>query len=62
MALSRVVCLALAGDWHAAHDLVQLNEGDATASWIRAVLQKIEGDLTNSRYWYQRADRFDGRR
>ena len=57
--LLRAVELALAGDWDAAHQLVQQYDGDATASWTHAVLHKIEGDLANSRYWYRRADRLD---
>ena len=47
----RAIELALAGEWDAAHRLVQPYEDDATASWIHAVLHKIEGDLSNSRYW-----------
>ena len=42
-----------------AHQLVQQYESDAMAAWIHAVLHKIEGDLSNSRYWYRRADRMD---
>jgi hypothetical protein len=57
--LLRAVELALAGKWDAAHGLVQQYEGDGIASWIHAVLHKIEGDRANSRYWYQRADRMD---
>jgi hypothetical protein len=57
--LLQAVELALAGDWNAAHELVQQYEDDATASWIHAVLHKIEGDPANSRYWYRRADRMD---
>ena len=57
--LLRAVELALAGEWDAAHQLVQQYDGDATASWIHAALHKIEGDLANSRYWYRRADRMD---
>jgi hypothetical protein len=48
---------ALAGEWDAAHRIVQQYESDATAAWIHAVLHKIEGDLGNSRYWYRRADK-----
>ena len=55
--LLRAVELALAGDWDAAHNLVQQYEDDATAAWIHAVLHKMEGDLDNSRYWYRRANR-----
>jgi hypothetical protein len=57
--LLRAVELALAGDWDAAHKLVQQHEDDATAAWIHAVLHKMEGDLDNARYWYRRADRMD---
>lgn len=53
--LLKAIDLALAGQWDAAHELVQQHEGDSTASWIHAVLHKTEGDLANSRYWYQRA-------
>ena len=57
--LLRAIELALADDWNAAHQLVQQYEDNATASWIHAVLHKIEGDLGNARYWYRRADRMD---
>jgi len=56
--LLKAIELALAGKWDAAHELVQQYD-DATASWIHAVLHKIEGDPGNSRYWYQRANRLD---
>ena len=56
--LFRAVELALAGDWNAAHQLVQQYE-DGTAAWIHAVLHKMEGDLSNSRYWYRRAGQMD---
>jgi len=55
--LIQAVELALAGDWDAAHQLVQQYENDATASWIHAVLHKIEGDPGNAAYWYGRAGR-----
>jgi hypothetical protein len=48
--------LALAGDWDAAHQIVQQHESHAAAAWIHAVLHKMEGDSSNSRYWYRRAD------
>ena len=57
--LLQAIDLALADKWNAAHELVQQHEDDATASWIHAVLHKIEGDLSNSRYWYRRANRPD---
>ncbi len=53
--LVKAIELALAGDWGAAHSIVQQSERDPLAAWIHAVLHKIEGDLDNSRYWYGRA-------
>lgn len=52
--LIRAVDLALADDWDAAHKIVQDFETDSDACWIHAVLHKIEGDASNSRYWYGR--------
>ena len=53
--LIRAVDCALAGDWETAHAIAQRHEGNAAADWLHAVLHKIEGDGTNSRYWYGRA-------
>ena len=57
--LIRAIELAVGGRWDEAHRIVQQYEGDVTASWIHAVLHKIEGDLDNSRYWYRRAGRME---
>jgi len=57
--LLRAVELALAGEWEAAHQLVQQYEDDAMGAWIHAALHKIEGDLGNAQYWYRRAGRLD---
>ena len=51
--------LALAGQWDAAHGIVQQYESDSTAAWIHAVLHKIEGDSGNSHYWYRRAGKLE---
>ena len=56
--LHRAIDLALAGDWDAAHRIVQ-NIEDPSAYWLHAILHKIEGDLDNSRYWYRRAGRLE---
>lgn len=56
--LLRAIELASADKWDDAHELVQKYE-DAMASWIHAVLHKMEGDLGNARYWYRRADRVE---
>jgi len=55
----KAIELALADDWDAAHGIVQQYEADATAAWIHAVLHKMEGDLSNSRYWYRRAGKLE---
>ena len=57
--LKRALEFALAGKWDEAHQLVQQYENDSTASWIHAVLHKIEGDESNSRYWYRRAGKIE---
>ena len=57
--LFQAIELAEAGQWDAAHEVVQQYEDDATAAWIHAVLHKVEGDWGNARYWYRRADRMD---
>jgi hypothetical protein len=42
------------GDWEAAHQVAQ-DIPDPTGAWIHAYLHRKEGDLSNARYWYQRA-------
>ena len=51
--LLRAIDLALENQWDAAHNIVQQYDSDRTASWIHAVLHKIEGDRGNSLYWYR---------
>ena len=52
------VAKALAGDWPAAHLVVQdPSETDATAAWIHAVVHRMEGDVSNARYWFARCGR-----
>ena len=55
--LRRAVALALGGDWQAAHLIAQEYDDDRTASWIHAVVHRMEGDLANARYWYGRCGR-----
>ncbi len=57
--LIRAIDSALAKRWDESHGIVQRYEDDATASWIHAVLHKIEGDMGNSRYWYRRAGKME---
>lgn len=43
-----------AGQWDQAHDIVQ-SRSDTTACLIHAYLHRVEGDLSNARYWYRQA-------
>lgn len=57
--LLRAIDLAIDDQWDEAHEIAQQYESDSTAQWIHAVLHKIEGDLSNSRYWYRQAGRLE---
>jgi hypothetical protein len=52
----RALWHGLRGDWEAAHEIVQA-EDDNDSAWIHAWLHRVEGDLANARYWYNRAGR-----
>ncbi len=45
-----------AGDWQAAHGIVQ-NNSSAHGSWAHGIVHMLEGDLRNADYWYGRAGR-----
>ncbi len=42
------------GDWETAHDLIDQLD-DAVSAHVHAYLHRVEGDLWNARYWYNRA-------
>ena len=44
------------GDWKRAHECAQ-EERTPTGSRVHAYLHRVEGDLSNARYWYNRAAR-----
>ncbi|WP_022947217.1 hypothetical protein [Methylohalobius crimeensis] len=46
--------LAKAGDWDTAHKMVQPHS-DKQSCLIHGYLHRVEGDLSNARYWYRRA-------
>jgi hypothetical protein len=46
-----------AGDWQAAHEIVQCDEESALACWALGIVHIMEGDLPNARYWYGQAKR-----
>src|SRR5688572_33312539 len=50
----RAIWHGLRSDWDAGHDLAQAQD-DAEGAWVHAWLHRIEGDLGNADYWYQRA-------
>jgi hypothetical protein len=41
-------------DWDQAHRVV-MNDDGKDCAWVHAYLHRLEGDLGNARYWYQRA-------
>ena len=43
-------------NWEMAHSIVQ-DINTQTASWIHAYLHRVEGDISNANYWYNRASR-----
>ena len=45
-----------AGDWKAAHAIVQKDSSTA-GCWAHGIVHLIEGDLDNAQYWYRRARR-----
>ena len=45
---------AVKDNWDRAHKIVQ-DMNSETASWIHAYLHRVEGDLSNANYWYNRA-------
>ena len=46
-----------AGDWQAAHEIVQPDEESPLACWAHGIVHLMEGDLPNARYWYGQAKR-----
>jgi len=42
------------GDWETAHQIVQ-DMNDQFSSRIHAFLHRQEGDISNARYWYNKA-------
>jgi len=46
-----------AGDWQAAHEIVQKDEDSPLACWAHGIVHIMEGDLPNARYWYGQAKR-----
>lgn len=54
--IERALILSLKGDWKAAHALID-DLDHPMACWLHASLHREEGDLSNARYWYARAEK-----
>jgi len=55
--LSEALSLLRAGDWEAAHRIVQRDEESPLACWAHGIVHLMEGDTSNARYWYREAKR-----
>ncbi len=53
-AAARALELVKAGDWDGAHKIAT-DIDTPLGSRIHAHLHRVEGDLSNARYWYRRA-------
>jgi len=59
--LRRAADLLAAGDFQAAHTIVQ-DDASTLAAWLHGIVHTLEGDFDNARYWYGKAGRaFRGR-
>ena len=45
---------AVKDNWDMAHKIIQ-DINTETASWIHAYLHRVEGDIDNAKYWYNRS-------
>jgi hypothetical protein len=54
--LSRALEHLAAGQWQAAHEIVQPDKS-TVAAWLHGIVHILEGDLENARGWYRRAER-----
>lgn len=55
--LEGAVALLEAGDWQAAHEIVQRDEESRLSCWAHGIVHMMEGDRSNARYWYRQAKR-----
>jgi len=52
--LHLAIWYAVKDNWDMAHNIVQ-DINTETAYWIHAYLHRVEGDISNANYWYNRA-------
>ena len=50
------LALCREGKWDAAHKIVQ-QDNSRLSAWLHGVIHQEEGDLSNARYWFNRAGR-----
>jgi len=56
MSIGTAVRYLRKGAWEKAHPIVQ-KETSPLGCWAHGVVHLLEGDLSNARYWYRRAQR-----
>jgi len=54
--LRRAAELLATKDWQGAHAIVQ-DDPSPLAAWMHGIVHLLEGDVSNARYWYERAGR-----
>ena len=54
--LARALEHLRAGEWQAAHEIVQKDES-TLSSWLHGIVHLLEGDMKNAQGWYTRAAR-----
>jgi hypothetical protein len=55
--LARALAFLRAGEWEAAHKIVQRDEDSPLSCWAHGIVHLMEGDTANARYWYREAKR-----
>ena len=56
--LIAALALCREGKWDDAHKIVQ-QDNSRLAAWLHGVIHQEEGDLSNARYWFNRAGRHE---
>ena len=56
--LITALALCREGKWDDAHKIVQ-QDNSRLSAWLHGVIHQEEGDLSNARYWFNRAGRHE---
>lgn len=54
--MTEVIAGLRAGEWNAAHEIVQ-DDDSVLGAWAHGIVHMLEGDMANAGYWYGRAGR-----